>query len=263
MSDDKTLIEMEDREWVASLEDVPDEFIACRRPEEVRNEWHRKENQLQLGSCGGTENSSALERLHFVSTGEVVQLSKIFAYLACQKLDGLLGADRGSTIANGAKLALNTGICPESLTGYPKSYPDAAARAKILSKENYAAAAPYKAAKAVKMAGSEQSYDLIGGGGAINFCVLVYQGWIPADRIIRKYAPPKGARSGHANVNMGYLKDGLFEPWNSWNDGPYRVTPEAWEQMLRHPYTVAIGLLGNEGKPNVDWQNKSPWDRGG
>lgn len=257
---DNCRLEREDRAFLMSQRDLPVAFKTFARPAEVRNPWHKAENQGQMGSCQGNALTSVLERLWRVSTGETIQLSRIFAYLATQKLDGLIGRDVGSTISGGAKLALNYGVPLEINTGYPSTYPMGAAANKILSKPNYDAGRPYKAVSACAIGEDpEEAYSLIGGGGGISLGILWYQGIIPSDRVIRRYAPPAGTRSGHAVSNLGYLSNGLFEPWNSHRDGAFYITPEAWRQMMKHPYTAAIGLMGNEGSP-ADWISDSYMD---
>ena len=241
-----------EQRYVESLGELPSDWLSFARPAEVTCEWHRKENQLQMGSCQGTELSSVLERLWFAATGEIVQLSKIFAYLATQAIGGRIGADNGSKPTDGAQLATQYGVPLESLTGYPPTYPNAQLRAQILSKTNYAAAAKYKAKSAVRMrANADEACNLIGGGGGISFGSMWYPGMIPRDRIVRVYNPPRGTVSRHAQCILGYRPDLRLYGWNSHNDGQYEFTPEAYEQMVRHPETVAIGLLG--GEQPVDW----------
>lgn len=254
------LPEREDREYLASHPDMPMAFRSFQRPAEVHADWHRAENQKRLGSCQGTELSSCGERLVYVQKRKIVQLSKIFAYLGTQRIDGLLGADQGSTISGGAKLLVGSGICEEALAQYPDAYPSQALRNSILSAANYADAANFKAKSSCAMTDSaEDACNFIGGGGAISFGILWYDGFLPADRIVRRYAPPPGTRSGHAQCALGYWSDCGLEGWNSWADGKYRITPEAWHQIVRHPSTAVVGLMGNEGEP-VDWLNNSPWD---
>jgi hypothetical protein len=256
-------LDLENFEELAAMPSLPETFMAFERPKEVPVDWHRTENQGRLGSCQGTALTSVLERLWLVMTGEVVQLSKIFAYLGSQQIGNLLGIDQGSRPTDGIKLALNYGAPEETLTGYPAAYPGSAAIKQVLSKNNFAAALRYKAKSACVFRpddGVDAHLNFIGGGGAEWFGIKWYDGLIPADRIVRKYAPPKGVKlGGHSNAMLGYDKNGLFIPVNSWKDGPYKVTPEALLQMARYPRNVFAGLMGNEGKP-VDWVKDSPWN---
>ncbi len=251
----------ENYSFIRNLSKVPmstplwQEFV---RPVEVDIKWHRDEDQGQIGSCQGHSLTSALERLAFVR-GESVQLSEIFAYLASQKLDNLLGADKGSTISGGCQVGLEYGCPLDSLTGYPKSYPRRAVRDAILSPANYAAALPYKALSLWEVPDDHgKVLDFIGGGGAINFGIDYYDGLIPEDRIVRTYRP-RHVEGGHAMCVLGYDKDENLRAANSWADGGYLITPGAWKQMIAYRETAAIGLMGNKEATPVDWYHNSPY----
>lgn len=234
-------LELEDRAFLQGLANIPRAFKTFARPDSVGVEWHKTENQGPIGSCQGNGLSSCIERVEHVAQKPTVQLSRIFAYLATQKLDGLLGSDRGSTISGGAKLAKNTGVCPEDKTGYPRSYPGAAARQEILSTENYAAASLHKVASLWSAPEDpDEARNWIGGGGAISLGI-VWPG-IPSDRIIRRFS---GGSGGHAVAVLGYDATYLVAV-NSWGDGPFKITNDAWRSMMRHSYTAAIGLAGDD-----------------
>lgn len=251
----------EDKEFLTALPEAPMQSSAWQsfsRPSEVSVDWHRTENQGQIGSCQGHGLSSILERLAYVK-GNKIQLSEIFGYLATQRIDGLLGRDQGSTISGGAKLALKYGCPPESMTGYPRSYPGRSDRNKVLSEENYAAAEEYKAKSMWRVPRDhEASLDFIGGGGGITFGISWYSGLIPRDRVVRSFNPGR-SRGGHAMAVLGYNKDGLLRAVNSHGDGEYLITEKAWDQMLKHSYSTAIGLMGNAEAEPVDWHSNSPY----
>lgn len=253
--------ESEDRSYLRALPEVPMTTAAWQsfsRPTEIDVSWHHNEDQGAIGSCQGNGLSSVLERLAFVR-GESVQLSRIFAYLATQKIDGLLGSDCGSTIAGGGKLAETSGCCLESMTGYPSSYPGRAAQAQILSQANYNAGKPYKAVSVWQVPKDhEQTLDFIGGGGGISFGIKWYNGMIPKDRIVRTYQPG-WTTGGHAMCVLGYDRDGNLRAFNSWGDGLYIITPTAWKQMLDHSFTAAIGLMGNAKAEPINWYTNSPY----
>ena len=253
--------ESEDYDFLSALPPVPmdnDAWKAFQRPADIDIDWHRTENQGPIGSCQGHSLSSVLERLAFVG-GDKIQLSEIFAYLGTQKIDGLLGSDRGSTISGGCKLAVDVGCCLESLTGYPRSYPGRAERERILSGSNYEAAAIYKAKSAWKVPDDHNALlDFIGGGGGVNFGITWYGGMIPRDRIVQSYNPGRGG-GGHAMCILGYDSEGNLRAANSHSDGPYLITAKAWHQIMQSRSTAAIGLMGNpEAKP-VNWYENSPY----
>ena len=253
--------EQEDHAFLDALPQAPMQtsaWAAFSRPREIGIEWHQSENQGQIGSCQGNGLSSVLERLAVVR-GEKVQLSRIFAYLATQKIDGLLGSDSGSTISGGCKLAVDVGCPPETLTGYPRSYPGRAEREKILAPANYTAAAPYKALSVWQVPPDhDQILDFIGGGGGITFGIRYYNGFIPQDRIVRSFNPGWGG-GGHAMCVLGYDADGNLRAVNSWGDGLYLITPAAWKQILADRQTAAVGLMGNKEAQPVNWYQQSPY----
>jgi hypothetical protein len=258
-------LDLENYEELDALpQGAPDAFAAFEAPPEVGVDWHMTENQGRIGACNGVAGASCLERLSFVHNGGKVQLSDIFAYIASQKIGGLIGYDQGSRPTDFIRLATTHGVCPESLTGYPSAYPSQSQRAAILSAKNYAAGAPYKAQSVCvfpRTTVADEINQFIGGGGAVMFGIKWYS-LIPSDRVVKQYAPPAGRLGGHANAVLGYRANRNSRGVNSWADGPYDITPKALEQMIRYPGNVFVGLMGNEGKP-VDWVKDSPWNFGG
>lgn len=250
-------LDKEDRETLAALPDVPKAFASFAIPDEIDVDWHRNEQQGQIGSCQGNALTSCLERLQFVRTrskDKVVQLSRIFAYLASQKIDGLLGRDQGSTISGGIKLALGNGVLPESETGYPLRYPSSGDRSRILSRSNYEAGEPFKAVSSWRVTdNAEDARQFIAGGGAISFGIK-YNG-IPRNRIISSFIPGRG---GHAMAALGYKANGNITCVNSHGDGEFEITPMAWGQMVRHSWSAFIGILGTQEPEPVDWYNDNP-----
>lgn len=241
-------LDKEDREFLTSFPEIPEAFKHFARPESIGVEWHKSEQQGQIGSCQGNDLASCLERLQHVAKKPVTQLSRIFAYLATQKIDGLLGSDRGSTISGGAKLATTHGVPPEALTGYPRSYPGGSERQRILSAENYAAGEPFKALSLWKVpADPDEAKNWIAGGGAITIGIA----WpgVPTSRVIANF---RGGRGGHAIAVLGY-DPGHLVAVNSHGDGPFRITDAAWRQMHAHSYTAMVGLAGSTEPEPVNW----------
>lgn len=83
--------------------------------------WYDIHDQGPVGSCQGQSLADAGEYLHVIATGEEVQLSRGWAYLASQEFDGLLGSDSGSTLSGGTKAA-KRGIPLESDFDYTPNY---------------------------------------------------------------------------------------------------------------------------------------------
>jgi len=254
------MTDLRDNGWVRELEDsstlkaltkskVPKAFKTFAAPVEVRPDLganaHKLENQSSMGSCQGHAIASCCEQLHTIATGgDRTQLSNIFAYLASQRITGdqLFGRDSGSTISSGVELATGNGICPEALAPYPNPvrYPNSSERNRILSDENYAAGKPYMIRSSVGIKTYDDAVTWIGGGGAINLGIA----WPPKMRNVsgRKTAVAAASSGGgHAIAGLGYKKNGnliFANSHNYWMD----ITPDAFEQMLKHRWTVAIGL---------------------
>jgi hypothetical protein len=253
-------LELEDRLFLASRPHVEAGLYASfARPAEVTLDDIKHENQGAMGSCQGNEITSCVERLlNVAGKHKGIQLSRIYAYLASQKLDNLLGSDRGSTISSGVKVALK-GIPPEARVPYPNpvQYPNRTKQRNILASfeeedREYSAISTWKVPHDVDLC-----MDFVGGGGAISVGISWYKGIIPRDRIVRQFRPPRNS-GGHAIAFLGYTVDGLLRFMNSHGDGGFFVTPQAWLMMLTHQWTAAVGLLGTNEPEPVDWLNDSP-----
>ena len=254
------MIDIRDNGWQRELEDssflkelqksnVPRAFRSFANPEEVRPDkgtnQHQLENQSSMGSCQGHAIASCVEQLNMIATGgDRTQLSNIFAYIASQEITGsqLSGRDSGSTISAGVELATGSGIPPEALVPYPNPvrYPNSRARQAILKKSNYLAGNPYRIRSSVAIKSHQNAIDWIGGSGVISLGIP----WSPPMKTINGRRTAIGAANGgggHAICALGYKESGnliFANSHNYWLD----ITPKAFEQMLRHRWTVAIGL---------------------
>jgi len=82
----------------------------------------RVEDQGRIGSCSGNATTTVEELVAFYQTGQRHEFSRMGAYLAAQKIDGLLGRDAGATISGQARRAKQYGTAPESVFPYPTAY---------------------------------------------------------------------------------------------------------------------------------------------
>jgi hypothetical protein len=263
------ILDRQEHEAAAALPTLPPRFSrGTKRPRQVLNTWFRKEFQGMLGSCNGAAWSGLGERVLYSSKGDkTTQLSMLWMYLASQQQGGLLGGDNGSRPTDGGKVALNIGICPDSAVPYTKQavdgiYPGKAERNRILSAANAIAAEPFKvAALWQKPQSHADTLDLIGiSGGGWVYGITWYVGLIPRDRIVREFNP-RGKRilGAHALNALGYFENENLEANNTHGDGPFQITPQAWQQILEHPNTSVIGATGTQDARPVDWLAESPW----
>lgn len=241
---------------------IPKAFRDFAKPSEIDpRKWHRIESQGAIGACQGNCLASCLERLYWVATGgEVTQFSRIFAYLATQKRDGLLGSDRGSTIAGGVEVAAQHGLPFEEQVPYPNParYPSRSDINRILSAKNYEAGQPYKIRSQVAIRSYEDCIDWLAGGGAVSIGIA----WpVQLDRNATVNSFGGGGRGGHAIAILGYLRNGNLVVANSHSErygdsGWFYVTPSAFGQMLRHRYTACYGLsdMGQPKPRRVDFR---------
>ena len=251
-------IEQEDRQSLAAgstacktlpLGDLP-ERVDPRRHEKFADGWMRVENQGSIGSCQGASLTECAEYSWVVSGGDVVQLSKMFAYLVSQEFDGI-SSDRGSTLSGGTKCLNQVGICPDSVAPYPSRYPGH----RWLTSSMRQAAAKYKMETHTVLRSAIECKQFIGSGLGIVQIGIPWGRAMTPDRsgCIRSFAPGGG---GHAVVFCGYLPDAEVGQqstsgyWlllkNSWSTrwgikGFAYVDPAAVTQMISHRWSVFVG----------------------
>lgn len=206
----------------------------------------RVENQAQMGSCAGHSLSSNLEWIYCIQTGgEVIQLSRMQAYIMAQEIDNIR-SDAGSTISAGTKLATTFGLAEESLWPYPSRYtrqrPDNWEQVKLSSAE-------HKITNAVRITSYDAWKTWLGAGlGGIH--TGISWGSSMNRKVVESFSPGGG---GHSVAGL-CLSDrvdtnGDNYSWikNSWSEsfghkGWQEWSPNAIRQMLRHRSTVFVGL---------------------
>jgi hypothetical protein len=214
------------------------------------------EDQGSMGSCQGHSLSTCLEWCHYVATrGQYLQLSRLFAYLGSQRLDGIVG-DNGSTLHGGAKLAKNYGICPENVLPYPSPvrYPGGGWRS--MPDSAWDAAKKYTIATAQFIQAEPQVKTwLAAGAGLVNIGIAWGAAMTPDSRgCIKSFRAGGG---GHAVVLAGYVPDaavGVDSGDSFWYllhnshskrwgmSGWAYVAPRAVRQMIEHRFSTFVGL---------------------
>lgn len=221
----------------------PKAFRSVEVKRNLRYDWLDPENQGDLGSCQGQAIKRCVQVLYFIATGKILDFSALWAYLRTQKEDGLLGADNGSTIAGGVNVAKLIGMLLAKLVPYVAEYPSQKRIKEILSAENDQAAEPYRILSGVPIKSFDDALQWLSGGGVISIGTVwpfrFGPGWI-VDRW-----EPQG-NGGHARM-LAEITDGRLTELNSWgpdwgDHGRFHWDRKPFEDMLRHPWSVVIGL---------------------
>lgn len=211
-----------------------------------------QENQGSQGSCQGNALSTIVELCYAIASGkplsdQILQLSRQYAYIETQRLDGLIGRDQGSTINGGVKLAKTRGICEEALWPYTGRYVTKPAQTTL--EQCYENALQSRIAQHFVMHSYEDVLEFIDRGtGGVSFGI----GWgSSVDRpIVDTY---KRGGGGHAIAVLfkSPRKDTDNRPYmwmnNSWgqdwgNNGWSEWSPKAIQQMIEDDWTAAVGL---------------------
>lgn len=105
-------------------------------------------NGIGVHNCAGHARSTVMEYINWIDTrGQVIQLSRMYAYLTAQMESGISG-DQGATISGAMQAAKRRGCCLETTFPYPGRYtptiPQAAhAEAKDHKLKNHAVLRDY------------------------------------------------------------------------------------------------------------------------
>jgi C1A family cysteine protease len=208
------------------------------------------EDQAQQGSCQGQSLTECLEFAHAFATGEVIQASRQYAYIASQ-MENNIRNDGGSTLSGGTKAALK-GIPLESVAPYMgNKYPGWAYITPAMR-----AAAVYKLKSHTMIKSADHAKQFIGSGVGIVQLGISWGSEMTPDShgCIRAFTGRSGG--GHAIVFAGYVPDEdvgqksgsgwwllLKNSWSKrWGKNGYAyVSPKACDQMLRHQWTVMYG----------------------
>ncbi len=230
--------------------DTP-ERVDPRNSPLAKDGFMRVEDQGQQGSCQGNALSTAAEYPYAVATGKVIQLSRQYAYIGSQLEDNING-DSGSTLSGGTKLALK-GLCREAVGPYASRYPGRS----YITKEMVDDAKNYRLQSHTEIKSSDHGREFIGSGAGIIQIGIAWDNSMTPDSngCIREFRVRGGG--GHSVVFGGYVPDSdvgqssgsgwRFCLANSWGAkwGPLNgwayVSPKAFDQMLRHQFTVMLG----------------------
>ena len=252
-------IELEDRDALLETQvdavmlmmgDVPDRMDP-RRSKLADQGFLQVEDQQQQGSCQGQSLSDCGEFAHTFATGEVIQISRQYAYIASQ-IESNIRGDSGSTLEGGSK-AFTKGFPLESIAPYSgNNYPGYGYITQAMREK-----AVYKLKSHTQMQAAEQCKQFIGSQIGIVQIGIAWGNWMEPDQFgcIRSFSVGRGG-GGHALVFCGYVPDAdvgqssssgyWFLMKNSWSkrwgkQGYAYVSPRAVDQMIAHQRTSMYG----------------------
>ena len=102
---------------------------SCCATGEIPEDFHPKlitKNQKRTSSCVGHGRSTMFAHLNWLITGEEVNYSAWYAYLAAQMSSNMFGSDDGATLAGAMA---SGGVCREELLPFPGYYATSIPRA--------------------------------------------------------------------------------------------------------------------------------------
>jgi hypothetical protein len=208
------------------------------------------EDQQQQGSCQGQSLSCCGEFAHAFATGEVIQISRQYAYIASQ-MENNIRSDSGSTLEGGTR-AFKKGFPIESVAPYAGNrYPGWGYITQAMRDK-----AIYKLNSHTEMKSAEQIKKFIGSGVGIVQLGITWGNEMTPDSqgCIRSFSGRGGG--GHAIVFAGYVPDSdvgvkssagwwllLKNSWSKrWGKSGYAyVDPRACDQMIAHRWTSMYG----------------------
>ena len=225
------------------------------------------EDQGQMGSCSGQAMSSCLELLNWFDTqGEKIQLSRMFAYLSAQKLDGLLGRDTGATISGAVKAAKTFGICLEETFPYPPKYSDGIP-ARALNE-----ASKHRLIAHAVLNNYDDVFNFLASGvGAVEIGIP-WRASLANNNGVIDVSTGK-TYGGHALAIVGFVrnkKDNQNRKYlimanshgRKWGKNGFAlIAPRLFDEWSRDNFSEMIGMSDlEEFRPRlVDWINDSPW----
>lgn len=248
LEDREALLETQVDAVMLMMGEIPDRMDP-RKSKLADQGFLQVEDQFQIGSCQGQSITDCGEFAHAFATGEVVQISRMYAYIASQIESGIRG-DSGSTLEGGGK-AFQKGFPLEKDAPYSNSYPGYG----FVTSERKAKAV-YKLKSHTQMQSAEQCKQFIGSQIGIVQIGIAWGPWMEPDAngCIGSFRPGRGG--GHALVFCGYVPDAdvgqssgsgywflMKNSWSKrWGKGGYAyVSPRAVDQMISHQWTSMYG----------------------
>jgi hypothetical protein len=229
----------------------------------------RHDNQYNMGSCGGFGNTNCGENLWGLVTGQKSderQFSQLYAYLEAQRLDGLLGQDKGSTISSGLKVA-KAGYLELKHLPYKTPYPN---NARTLITDEMRTIANGLMGFRVRSHAWLESYEdifkyLASRAGSVYVGTSWNNSFYAKSGVLESVGFGR-ADGGHAYAFLGYSKrkdsKGRNYIWrlNSHQDSWAEVAPSVIDALCRHQWSSIVGMsdLLTPGPKRVEWKQARP-----
>ena len=225
----------------------------------------RHDDQGNMGSCGGHGNTNCGEYLWALNTGSMSndrQFSRLFSYLEAQRLDGLIGSDRGSTISSGLKISKEIGYLEEKYLAYRTPYPS---NARSVVTDEMRKQASGVTGFSVKSHAWLESYDqifqyLASQSGAVYVGSIWNNSFYSQSKVLDSVNLSGGG--GHAYAFLGYSsrkdRSGRNYIWrlnshsmDSWTE----IAPSVVDAMCKHRWSSIVGVSDLQ----VPGPNKRSW----
>ena len=237
-------------------------------PEEIDfRKLIRHDKQFNMGSCGGFGNTSCGEGLWALVNGEMSddrQFAPTFSYLEAQRLDGLLGVDKGSTISSGLKISKEIGYLALKHLPYSTPYPRNAKT--LITDEMRTLASPFKVRSSTWLDSYDDIKNYFASGVGLGFAGTPWNDSFYGRNGVVDSIGFTRLDGGHAYCFAGYSKrkdaKGRNYLWrlNSHNDSWTEIAPSVIDQLCRHEYTTIVGVsdLSTPGPRAVSWMKDRP-----
>jgi hypothetical protein len=244
-------------------------FADYQAPDEIDfRKLIRHDDQSDMGSCGGFGNTNCGEGLYALVHGEMSdegQFAPTFSYLEAQRLDGLLGVDKGSTISSGLKISKEIGYLPLKHLPYATPYPRNART--LITDEMRKLASPFKVRSSTWL----DSYDAIknyqASGVGLCFAGTAWNQSFYGQNGVVESVGFTNRDGGHAYCFAGYStrkdRSGRNYLWrlnshrqDSWTE----IAPSVIDALCRHEYTSIVGVsdLSTPGPREIKWKQARP-----
>ena len=224
-----------------------EDALTCSQPETLLRSPPfevRTEQQGRTNSCCGHAMSSVLEWVAYLATGNMLQLSRAYAYRRAQLMTGIQG-DAGAQIRGGVEAAMKFGCPPETVMPWTGQYQP------YIVEGADEAAKPFKSASQTPTMDYKTARAFLGQriGG-----ILFGMTWEPAHFSGVVPEPYIGNRMGEhalAAIALSTKVDGSGQPfiWVLNSHGPesgykgwFEYSPKAWDGFIRASVHGAWGL---------------------